>query len=207
MKKNYFKILLLVSLCCCMTFVLTACSPSNYGYSHTDSTVKTPKGTTVNTGKYEELTTSDYNHLNNLVASNFPNVNTSSKKLREPTNKYNCHSYAFFSTSTSNVHWIGHDCSSDAGEDSNGLSLEVKKYWNDGSYVYLTNNNGSSNSIPSTSTVPIGSKVSYAKGDHSAIRTSSTEFTSKWGAAGLYIHAPSYCDYDPSSLNYYKYYK
>ncbi|MDD2362383.1 MAG: hypothetical protein PHV32_04310 [Eubacteriales bacterium] len=180
-------------LCCCITVFLTACNPSDHGYSATKTSVKTPKGTTVYGGNVSTITTADYNDANSYATSYYPNAT----KLREPTNDYNCHSYAWNSQSTSNKIWIGLTINNE------DLRNEHKKYWTDGSYVYITN--GSGNSIPSS--VANGSKVRYINDDHSAIKTSSTKFTSKWGMGGLFEHTPEYSPYTATSLYYYKYSK
>ena len=189
MKKNILnvKISILVLSCLCLSALLIACNPNDYGYDYTLTTVYTPKGTAVIGAIIEELVTTDYNELNNYTAQNFP----SATKLREPTNHYNCHSYTWYSQSTSNTVWIGVE----------GYENEQEKYWTDGSYVFIAATSGS---IPSS--VPNGSKVNYYSDDHSAIKTSSTQFTSKWGAAGLFRLGPSYCPYNSSTLKFYRYY-
>lgn len=112
------------------------------------------------------------------------------KKLREPTIKYNCHSYAWYSTSTTNKHWMN----------------RPSKYWIDKSYSKYTSSSGT---IPSK--VTMNSKVVYWDDStviHSAIVTSSKKFTSKWGMCGLSEHSPKDSPYPQSNgtfkLTFYK---
>lgn len=94
------------------------------------------------------------------------------------TCKYNCHSYAWYSTSSSNSAWI------------NDPSI----YMTDGSYINLLNGLGTFSSY-----VDYGAKICYGTSNaalHSAILTSSASniplasrvATSKWGRAGVFIH-------------------
>lgn len=197
MNKTTYKCLRLSSLfilAVCISVMFTACNPASHGYTATLTTVYTPKGTAVVGAHISELTSSDYNELNKQTTENFPNA----IKKREPTNNYNCHSYAWHSQSVDNTVWIGFEYEGQSYID------EKKKYWTDGSYVKIAS--GSNNTVPFGT--PNGSKVYYGDvADHSAIKTSDTKFTSKWGPAGLFEHSPSYCPYDSTNLDYYIYYK
>lgn len=194
MRKNkLIKAICIITLIACTTLTLASCNPKSYGYTVTKTSVYTPKGSCVVGGIISELTSADYNSLNNQTSENFPNA----VKKREPTNSYNCHSYAWYSQSASNNVWIGLEI-----EGVNYMG-EQKKYWTDGSYIMIKSGQG--DTIPAG--IPNGSKVDYSNADHSAIKTSNTKFTSKWGAAGLFEHSPSYCPYTSTNLNYYKYYK
>lgn len=137
--------------------------------------VQTPKGTAV---PYE---TPGCWHL----VSNFHEkldedmVNTYNVTLVSPgTCKYNCHSYAWYSTSTTNTVWID----------------DPSAYMTDGSYIKLL-----SGLSTFTSYVDNGAKVYYGTLDsklHSAILTSEASnvplanrtATSKWGRAGVFVH-------------------
>ncbi len=103
-------------------------------------------------------------------------------KLRSASARYNCHSYAWYSQSTSNNIWLS----------------EPYAYINDGSYHWTQNNN-------------VGSKVLYRAYNspkypngypmHSANvysysgTTGSLVLQSKWGQFGLYRHTWSNCPY------------
>ncbi len=152
---------------------------------YTTTTVKTPNGSSVKVLKRgEELSSSEKSELDNYIASSYPNV----VKQRSATTNYNCHSYAWYSTSSSNQYWMN----------------DPSAYWKDGSY-----------SSVSLSNVGAGDKVFYTYGDHSARVYSRVtgpissdykglKFISKWGQCGLYIHTPTDAPYDSSSLKFYR---
>lgn len=107
--------------------------------------------------------------------------------------RYNCHSYAWYSSSTSNTMWINNPSA----------------YMSDGSY-YCVLSNMSSNS----SSVYSGDKICYGNNSspaHSAIVSSSSSSTalsnryvkSKWGNAGVFSHTLSNV---PSEYWYHGYY-
>lgn len=188
--------LLLVIVVFVMT--MTACSDQeakealdNNGYSYTTSSVTTPNGTSVSTLKYSgELTNEDFDMAVEYQEEYYPDLTV----LRDPTIKYNCHSYAWYSTSTSNTHWMPYPSA----------------YINDGSYSYVTYTSNI-NTIPST--VSNGAKAVWLQKDedgnyvpiHSGIKYSSTLITSKWGMMGLYRHEQGYSPYnsDTDALWYY----
>lgn len=180
----------IITICMITCLSLCACNASNkkaYEYINSNgntfstSSVKTPKGSSVITWKYSsELTKAEKKECANYVKDYYPNA----KKLRDATLKYNCHSYAWYSTSTSNKHWMN----------------DPQKYWKDGSYSKYESSKGG---IPSKVTKK--SKVVYWDGKeviHSAIVTSSNKFTSKWGPWGLYEHSPKDCPYSQSDKTY-----
>lgn len=180
----------IINFCLLSCLSLCACTGSNQkanelvnsrGYKYSTSSVKTPKGSKVTTWKYKtELSATEKKECVEYVKKNFP----SAKKLREPTLKYNCHSYAWYSTGTANAHWMN----------------DPSKYWKDKSYKKYANSAGS---IPAK--VTKGSKVVYWDGNaviHSAIVASSKKLKSKWGMLGLYEHAPKDCPYAQSNNTY-----
>lgn len=83
---------------------------------------------------------------------------------------YNCHSYAWYSTSTNNKYWI---------DDPN-------PYMGDGSYTRQ-------------SSASVGNKACWAGNTHSAIVRSvsgnSVTYISKWGFNGVFIHSANDCPY------------
>lgn len=145
--------------------------------------VYTPRGTGVVAyiDNYE-LSSAEIAYLNDYVARHYPLA------VRETnaSNRYNCHSYAWYNQAINNNIWID-----SPGDDS---------FWQDGSYVYVAS--GFCDSIPST--VPIGAKVSYSSDDHSAIKASSTQLRSKWGNLPRMLHRPGYSPYSCSYLYYYR---
>ncbi|WP_239617695.1 hypothetical protein [Cohnella mopanensis] len=136
----------------------------------TNSSVKTPKGTSVST--FKDLTWADHGITSAqatasqaaLVAA-YPNATVVS--TQNPS--YNCHSYAWYSTSTSNTHWMN----------------SASSYRTDGSYT--------------SGTGQAGSKVDYGAADHSGIVTGVSGYNvgvkSKWGFNGVFQHNYNDCPY------------
>lgn len=92
----------------------SAVSSSDFNWTYT---VKTPKNSSVTVGKLKsgkELTSSEITQYKNYVSSNYPGATY----IATPTKKYNCHSYAWYSQSTSNSYWMN----------------DPSKYMSDGSY-------------------------------------------------------------------------
>lgn len=93
---------------------------------------------------------------------------------------YNCHSYAFYSTSSSNNYWMN----------------DPSPYLEDGSYVHTTS-------------TTVGNRVVYFDANdtpiHSAIITTSGMtpiLTSKWGCNAVFRHTPLDCPYVFSNGGY-----
>ncbi|MEW6557838.1 MAG: Ig-like domain-containing protein [Elusimicrobiota bacterium] len=138
---------------------------------HIFTTVYTPNGTTVNAIIFtdKDFDSSEIEYWRNYVAIRYPNATI----ISDANNKYNCHSYAWYSQSTSNKIWIN--------------SPEQQKYWQDGSYSKIATAIG----IPSG--VPNDVRVTYDGDDHSAIKYSDTHFISKWGQLPVVLHEPYDC--------------
>ncbi len=144
--------------------------------------VYTPNGTPVEViVDRTEMSSSEMVAADTYVAVYYPGA----VKLASATNKYNCHSYAWYSRSTSNIRWMN----------------DPSAYMTDGSYTYL-------------GTTPPSVIVSYPRmyypGEHSAWMTSSTgstyskiTCTSKWGSLPLMSHKANYCPYNYSIIEFY----
>lgn len=138
--------------------------------------VKTPKGSNVKAYKnltwddHLEVTESEAIANHKAVKNQYPSVSI----ISGINPKYNCHSYAWHSTSTSNIYWIDNP----------------SPYINDGSYI-------------EASRYKVGSKLVYIKNGkriHSAIiaAVSDNHLTyvkSKWGTLGVYKHLYFDCPY------------
>lgn len=138
----------------------------------------TPKGTKVQfiynlTWADHGLTSTQADNANENFKKAYPNATP----LREENPSYNCHSYAWYSTSLSNLYWLN------------------------GNYAYMYISDGSYSRTYSPS---IGNKVWYGSADHSAIYAGSSIVKSKWGSMGLYQHNVSYCPYSSSDVSYWK---
>lgn len=90
---------------------------------------------------------------------------------------YNCHSYAWYSTSQYNKYWL------------NGTN--VTSYITDGSYRQV-------------SSPQIGDVVLYENGDHSGIYSGNGYVMSKWGVCKLYEHSLTDCPYTTSGITYWR---
>ena len=152
--------------------------------AETYTTVYTPNGTAVTGVILDEMSAGEMAEANDYQEEYYPYA----YKIRDPTSRYNCHSYAWHSQSANNTVWINQN--------------ELRKYWQDGSYVAITTVTGDINAIPYAA--PVGSKVFYNNGDHSAIKEGTHTFVSKWGKMGLYEHFPDDCPYTSDSVTYYK---
>lgn len=127
------------------------------------TTVKTPKGTVVVAAILDELDEDEIQAYDYAYSQEYP----AATKLHSATNRFNCHSYAWYSQNVqSNKYWI----------------RNPKDFWEDGSY--------------SLTGITLNCKVRYLSGLHSAIvsyySNGVTYYTSKWGNHGLYYHAPTY---------------
>lgn len=144
------------------------------------STVYTPRGSAVPvTVMTVEMSTAEINAYHTHVATYYPNATRETSATR----KYNCHSYAWYSQSTSNTRWMD-----TPGDD---------KYWTDGSYrAYNIMYDGYPNYM----------KASYASDDHSGIedRTRGNMWIrSKWGPGPRMYHYYNYSPYNASTVNRY----
>lgn len=106
-------------------------------------------------------TTSDITRLDKYIANNY----SSFSKVRSASSKYNCHSYAWYSTATSNVYWI-----------------------EDPSPIYSNTSYWTAWRIPMRD-LQSGDRITFWSGStllHSAIVNSSAACTSKLGHYGVY---------------------
>lgn len=138
------------------------------------STVTTPNGTKVSILINNELSAARIKELDNYVRTKYPSVTL----LRSASNKYNCHSYAWYSTSSNNSYWMN----------------DPSAYMRDGSYKQK-----SSSGIISTN------YRIYYNGEHSGIVNNSgyvsynnINIVSKWGQLGLISHKINDCPYSGS---------
>ena len=136
------------------------------------ATVYTPRGSAVAvTVMTFELTAAQISSYNSYVATNYPSATRETNASR----MYNCHSYAWYSTSTANNVWMN-----TPGDD---------KYWLDGSYTqwhtpYIWFS---------------GMKLSYASDDHSGIWVGTSSYVrSKWGQLPRMYHYWNYSPYNAS---------
>ncbi len=116
--------------------------------------------------------------------------------VSQGTAKYNCHSYAWYSTLTTNKNWMNYP----------------SPYMTDGSYSRVYSGNG--NNIAYNYGFSSGDKVYYANNTHSAILANSPNgepvlnqyVYSKWGEYGVFKHKIGYVlsSYDTSNITIWK---
>ena len=141
------------------------------------NTVYTPLGHMITTLVNSEMSQDEINYFTNYYARAFRNAQV----VSPASTRYNCHSYAWYSRSTSNPHWIN------AGK---GNKFQLSRYWTDDVYVSCTESQAEI--------------VYYANGDHSAVRRSDGKYISKWGFGPVMIHTAAHCPYESSGRQYYK---
>ena len=171
--------------------------------------VTTPNGSAVKVYKINtDLSSSKINEYNQVGDSLFPYAT----RISTATRKYNCHSYAWYSSSTSNSYWMD----------------DPSAYYKDGSYVEVTtpksgdiicyfDDNGTPNNFSDDINIHSGIVLSYDSSisPNGVCGTSNQVVVrSKWGAYGLYEHNGDYCPYvskySDSSIDpaeYVKYYR
>jgi len=145
--------------------------------TYQNTTIYTPRGTSVIA---LNLTSGELTAQQKLDAKNYwlSYYNNRITFVDEATRTYNCHAYAWHVKEGGNKVWIN--------------TPEHKKYWNDSSYFSTTSS--------------LGTKVSFASDDHSAITTNQQGILeSKWGQVPVFIHSINDCPYNSSNLVYYRY--
>ena len=140
------------------------------------TTVYTPNGTgvTVEVSPGNELSSSQITEFANYLATYY----STATLLRSATSNYNCHSYAWYSTSANNMYWMSY----------------ATAYMTDGSYSQRAK----------WGSIYAGDKVYYDVGDdshsgivynNSSLNSNNVWVTSKWGAGGLVRHKLADCPY------------
>lgn len=144
--------------------------------------ITTPGGNIVSTSY--NLTWEDHYPLTydtmKKAQEDFKNDHPEITIVTNPNPSYNCHSYAWYSTSTTNKHWID----------------DITPYLTDNSYT-------------KQSAAGVGYKVHWTEDNHSGIvqtmagGPNNPMVISKWGTAGVIIHPLKTCPYF-GAVNYWK---
>ena len=142
------------------------------------SVVYTLEGHYLSVRRYSELTKYEINAITNSLSSDYPNATV----VSPASARYNCHSYAWYSRSTSNPYWIN-------ARNDNGV-LQLSRYWTNDAYTSCTESQAEF--------------VYYANGDHSAVMRPDGKYISKWGMGPVMIHNATYCPYVTSGRQYYR---
>lgn len=144
----------------------------------TYAAITTPNGSSVTAyyDSYEAHSTDTHTTADNEAVSTYGVT-----KIASGTCKYNCHSYAWYSTSTSNKYWID----------------DPSAYMTDGSYTRVFN--GSISSATNNYSISTNDRVYYA-GTHTALfkgtpasgqPVATQTCYSKWGRLGVFSHSMS----------------
>jgi len=143
------------------------------------TTVTTPNGTPVPVTMYgEEYTDKEKDFFDDDIKETYPNATF----VSSTTSNYNCHSYAWYLSSTSNKYWMNNPAA----------------YMTDGSYVQVSSPYDASHIY-----YPVGghsAKVMYVTSQY----LSETVVKSKWGNGPLMIHEANYSPYSISRLSAWK---
>lgn len=148
---------------------------SDYNWN---KTVKTPKGSAVAVGVLKsgkDLSANEKARYKNDIARDYP----AAVYVSEATKKYNCHSYAWYSQSTSNGYWMENPskCMSDGSYKKGGYKVGNIAYYG-----------SSANHSGVVSSVRVGMPGCYIK--------------SKWGPSGVYNHFYNYGPYGSANITY-----
>lgn len=151
----------------------------------TRQTVTLSNGTTALKWISGEFSASEKTSGHQWCITNYPGIT----KVSDATVKYNCHSYAWYSTAPSNIHWIN----------------DPVRFRNSSNWIVST---GYTNTIPNNA--QNGDKVDYyvnaSNRPHSAKVSNKSQnlFVSKWGNYGVYTHRPTNSPYSFNNLGYYR---
>ena len=147
------------------------------------TTIETKCGKLVEVLSLPEMSPEEISEVNENYSTTYPNA----VRIGDASNRYNCHSYAWNMRDGGSTCWINSTKSSVSGNVPN-LAL----YWTTDFYVSATQERETY-------------KVFYPMSDHSAVVSSvSGMYESKWGAAPLMRHSPTYGPYQ--NMNVRKYY-
>lgn len=141
------------------------------------SVIHTFFGKSLNGDSNSEYSSSEITAITNYYVSNYPDASL----ISPASNLYNCHSYAWHNSSTTNNVWINAYYQG---------AFQLERYWIDD--LYFSCNESSAE------------KVHYYLSDHSAIILSTGNYISKWGSGPLMEHAPNYGPY--ANMSYRNYY-
>ena len=142
------------------------------------NTLLLPRNTVIYYTENIEASSAELNALTQMYTSNYPNA-----IVRGPsTMKYNSHSYAWYQSSTDNDKIIP--------SFYNG-NFQLDEFWKSGGLFSSCGDNTSAKI------------VYYSDGDHSAAKVSDNTYVSKWGYGPLMEHAPSYCPYIVTNMQYF----
>ena len=146
-------------------------------------TVETPNGSPVSVDYYfEQLTSEEIIYSKELVSQNYPQA----VLLAEPSRFYNCHSYAWYMSSTSNRYWMNEPHIYYSNTDLSYVEVNSPRV---GDIICYYKSNGEN--------IHSGLVVDTLNGTPNGVCGNSNLFIveSKWGKSGLYRHRGDQCFY------------
>ena len=197
MKKSFLIIFILLQAMKCILFA---------------QTVSTPNGSSIEVNIYSA---GDISELEDQAAYYIASrgwtttgPNPDIIKTATATGAYNCHSYAWYMTEGGSTnYWMNAATKADYQLYYNPEPKNIRKYWEDGSYVEVQETLATKVFYGSCWTYTFG--VGYRDScDHSAIRITSGpnagKYESKWGAWPRYIHPWDKSPYNTGNRKYYR---
>ena len=147
--------------------------------------VKTPKGSKVPVQSYAYKGSAWANELDVEFKRAYPNA----VLLRSSDNRYNCHSYEWYSTNLGNFYWMNNP----------------QKYFGDGSYKEVTNKSkrASGNRIVWVQ-YPLNNPFLHSGYLAAINKDGSYKVYSKWGQGPLMQHKAGYSPYNGTRVDYKK---
>ncbi|MFH1693411.1 MAG: hypothetical protein ABH890_03945 [Bacillota bacterium] len=148
--------------------------------------VYTPNSSPVLVFDSDSLTSAEVTASNNYFINTYPNATF----VSDASGDYNCHSYAWYSSSTSNIWWMNKDY----------LPYSypgVKTYMNDGSYSRVYSAYQATRVFFDTEDHSMKIYDAYSNSIYNAT------LISKWGPGPVMIHTLTYSPYDYSGYKMY----
>lgn len=147
------------------------------------TTIKTPTNVSVEALHRYEHSSNILAMIENNAANWLIEHSSNAVRVAPASRTYNCHDYAWHYSDGGTKRWVN--------QLNKYGNANISKYWSGSSFTYQLTT--SSNAA----------KIFYSDGDHSARKTSTGAYESKWGAWPRYRHAPDDCPYITSNKQYY----
>lgn len=149
----------------------------------TATTIYTPMGHALAANQItQDYSPAESNYITTYFSTLYPNAIV----IRPASCLYNCHSYAWYSDSSTNNIWLNSHLSENYSQLRLYWTFDWYKEWNESTSEKATY------------------MQSSADDSHSARITSSGAYISKWGSGPLMQHSKAYCPYSTSVMHYYR---
>lgn len=131
-------------------------------------------------GSSVPFTQNEFDDIEREYSLNYPNAT----KIGPISPRYNCHSYAWYSTSSNNRYWV----------------MDIIDYLTDDSYENIANADASSGDVliywVNRNSLNHSARIESYRNNHSYV-------TSKWDFMGVYSHRDDYCPYYIGSRDFF----